>query len=315
MKKDLKTVGIAVAVSGVMSVSVAGAATLITGANVKNGSLTGLDIKEGSIPLHDLSEGTQHLIATHGKDGTSGANGVNGQNGGAGAKGDSGAQGAQGAQGGKGDTGATGAKGDKGDKGDTGTQGVQGVQGVQGDQGPALPEDFSVTSTNETSTDGYDYTNPVSLTSAGLKFGPFADGGHQGASVRYDGANGMKLSDLTKLIFTAKYSTDDDNTVGVPYLRVFLNDDSSTVIFSPNTQPTPDIAEDVFHTWDVTSGTVRYGDDTGNGPESAWSDVVDEHGDDIVSAIKVSAGFSAGKNLRVFLRDLTVNDKAFTFGS
>jgi hypothetical protein len=47
---------------------------------------------------------------------------------------------------------------------------------------------------------------------------------------------------------------------------VFLDGFTHDVIFSPNTQPVPSVAEDVFHQWDVTEGTVRYDDDPGAAP-------------------------------------------------
>jgi hypothetical protein len=248
----------------------------LTGADVKNGSLTGSEIKGGSVRLSDLSPGVQELIAKAGTPGKDGSNGAAGQNG------------------------AAGAKGDKGDK---------------GDQGPALPADFSLSSTNADSDSGYDVTNPVTLTEGGLKFGPYKDGGAEGGSVRYDGANDMTLNDLTKLVYKASYTTDDDNDVAVPYLRVFVEDDTADVIFSPNTQTPKDTSEGVAHSWDVLAGTVRYDDDMGNGPESSWDDILEAHGNDVISGIKVSAGFTAGTNLRTLLSDLTVNGKAFHFGS
>lgn len=235
----------------------------LTGADVKNGSLTGSDVKKGSIKLSDLSDGVQQMLAT----GTPGHNGA------------------------------------KGEQGVAGPAGSAGATGPAGPAGPALPEDFS-------------YTNAsVTQTQAGVKFGPYGDGGAEGGSLRYDGLDGMKLSEITSLVYRAKYATDDDAEVGVPYLRVFVNDDNGDVIFSPNTQPAKDTAEDVFHSWDVTAGTVRYGDDAGDAPDSAWADVVAAHGDDVISGIYVSTGFSAGKNLRAFLSDLSVNAKTFHFGS
>jgi hypothetical protein len=103
--------------------------------------------------------------------------------------------------------------------------------------------------------------------------------------------------------------------VGVPYLRVFLDSDAHDVIFSPNTQPNPQTSENATHTWDVTEGTVRYDDDAGNGPDSPWDDVVAAHGNQVISGIYVSAGFSAGDDLRAWITDLAVNDKQFHFGA
>jgi hypothetical protein len=255
------------------------ASKLVTSKDIKNGTIQTQDIGRGEVTLNRLSPGVRELLAKAGKPGANGTNGTNGTNG------------------------VNGAKGDKGDKGDTGPQ------------GPALPEDFSVSSTNTEGAGSFDATHPVTMTTSGLKFGPYSDGGVEGGSVRYDGLNGKTLNDLAKLTFTAKHSTDDDNDVAVPYLRVFVNDDTADVIYSPNTQSPKNTAEDVFHTWDVLAGTVRYDDDKGNGPDQSWDDMLADHGDDVISSIRVSAGFTAGKNLRVFLSDMQVNTKAFHFGS
>jgi hypothetical protein len=63
----------------------------------------------------------------------------------------------------------------------------------------------------------------------------------------------------------------------------------------------------------VTDGTVRYGDDPGIGPDSAWADVVGAHGDDVISGIYVRTGFSAGTNLKALLTEFGVNGQTFTF--
>ena len=97
MSKHLK---LALVMGGVLIISggaTAGAASLISGSQ----------IKKNSIPLNRLSKGTQNKIkAVSGQSVVPGPRGATGANG---AKGDTGA------------TGAAGAKGDKGDKGDTGS--------------------------------------------------------------------------------------------------------------------------------------------------------------------------------------------------
>jgi hypothetical protein len=252
--------------------AVAAKKVLIDGSDIKNGSITAADIKdgtltarelgEGPITLDRLSDGTQRRIDEKPRDGKDGANGVNGKDGTNGVNGNDGATGAAGAKGEAGGTGAAGAKGDKGDQGIPGPTGAQGPAGPQGTVGPqgakgtsgAMPEDFNVTNSS------------VRLTQSGLQFGAYADGGAAGGSLYYEGLNGKTLKDIAKLYYTAKYTTDNDVDVAVPYPRVFLNGDTTDVIFSPNTQPTPDTAEGVSHKWVVTDGTVRYGDDAGNGP-------------------------------------------------
>jgi hypothetical protein len=239
--------------------------------------IDGHGIKAGSIPLNRLSKGTQSLIR--------------------GSKsrlpGQTGPQGPQGPQGPKGDKGEKGDRGAKGDKGDTGALPFTFVTQLGGD--------FNVTNAS------------ARLTPDGVKFGPYADGGAAGGSFRYDGLNGSPLSAITRLFYTAAYSTDNDTTVGVPYLRVFLAGDHD-VIFSPNTQPSPETSEDEPHHWDVTSGTVRYDDDAGNGPDSPWATVLASHGSEAIEGIYVSTGFSAGDNLSAVLRTLGVNNDVFRIG-
>jgi hypothetical protein len=90
----------------VVSAATATAASLITGKNVKNGSLTGADIKSKSVPLGDLSKGTQSLIKKGSTTlpggvtpGNQGENGAQGQQGPPGANGTNGSNGSNGANG------------------------------------------------------------------------------------------------------------------------------------------------------------------------------------------------------------------------
>ena len=195
--------------------------------------------------------------------------------------------------------------------GQTGPQGPQGPQGPKGDKGDkgdtgALPFTFVTELGGE-----FAVTNSsAKLTPDGVKFGPYADGGAAGGSFHYDGLNGSPLSAISKLFYTASYSTDNDTTVGVPYLRVFLAG-GHDVIFSPNTQPSPETSEDKMHHWDVTSGMVRYDDDAGDGPDSPWATVVAAHGSEAIDGIYVSFGFAAGTNLHGLLRTLGVNGDVF----
>ena len=73
---------------------------IITGANVKNGSLTGADIKNASLTSSDLNASV--TTSLRGKNGTNGTNGKDG------AKGDRGPRGAEGPAGPKGDVGPPG---------------------------------------------------------------------------------------------------------------------------------------------------------------------------------------------------------------
>lgn len=159
-------------------------------------------------------------------------------------------------------------------------------------------------------------TNPtVSLTTDGIEFGPYADGGAAGGSVRYDGLNGQPLSSVTSLTYYMRYvSTLDTGGVGVPYLRIFTNADANDAIFSPNTQsPDADVAEGPFHEWVTTSGSWRYDDDPGNGPDVPFATLIAAHGTDVISGIYISTGFTAGTNLASLLRWIEINGQKFAF--
>lgn len=138
------------------------AAKLITGKDIRDGSLTSKDLKKGTVGVGSLSAETQALIRRAGLQGETGASGAPGAKG---AKGDIGPAGATGGGGVKGDAGAkgdigftglTGAKGDTGltgprgftgltgAMGPTGPTGADGGRGPQGDQGPAGPTGSSI---------------------------------------------------------------------------------------------------------------------------------------------------------------------------
>lgn len=157
----------------------------------------------------------------------------------------------------------------------------------------------------------------VAMTPDGVAFGPYADGGAAGGSIEFDGLNGMHLSDVKSLVYYIRYTaTGDSGGVGVPYLRVFLNNDQNDAIFSPNTQtPDPDVAEGPFHEWVATSGSWRYDDDAGTGPDESFADLLAAHGSDSISGIYVSTGFSNGQNLQALLRWMQINGTTYTFGS
>ena len=161
-------------------------------------------------------------------------------------------------------------------------------------------------------------TTAVSITPDGVEFGPYADGGAAGGSVCYSGMEGDPLSDVENLAYYIRYvSTADTGGVGVPYLRVFTDaagptDNSS--IFSPNTQaPDPDVAEGPFHEWVATSGSWRYNDDGGSGPDMPFADLIADHGAELITDICITTGFSAGTDLAALLRWMEINGERFAF--
>ena len=95
----------------VVTASSATARSLITGLQIKNGSITSADLADGTIKSRDLAPSLRHAQQVPGPQGPQGAQGEAGPQG---AKGDPGAQGAQGPAGPQGATGAAGAQGPAG---------------------------------------------------------------------------------------------------------------------------------------------------------------------------------------------------------
>ena len=167
-----------------------------------------------------------------------------------------------------------------------------------GRDGTQLPAGFFVTNSS------------VESALDGVVFGPYANGGTQGGSLVNTKVAGMKACDIGHLAYTAKWSNDEAIDVGVPYLRLFL-ENGSRMIYSPNTQPVKDVAPGVMHTWNVHEGTVRYDDDKGNGADMTWNEFVTAHGTEKVKDLRVSAGYTAGTNLSTTLKSLELNDQSW----
>lgn len=106
------------------------AKTLMTGADVKNGSLTGKDLKNGSVTSADVRNGS--LTGRDLRNGSVGRADLSP----ALRRALGGATAAVGTSGRDGAPGAPGVPGTRGERGSTGAQGPQGVQGVQGGRGP-----------------------------------------------------------------------------------------------------------------------------------------------------------------------------------
>jgi hypothetical protein len=114
-----RTLVLGAVIAGTAAAS-AGATTLITGAQVRDGSLTGADIRDRSLRVRDLTSAARHALR-----------------GGAGARGATGPAGVRGPTGRRGAIGATGPRGEPGPQGEAGPQGGIGPQGPKGDQGDA----------------------------------------------------------------------------------------------------------------------------------------------------------------------------------
>jgi len=215
----------------------------------------------------------------------------------------------------KGPKGPKGAQGPKGAPGTNGTNGAPGPPGPKGDTGPPgqpaptmLRLSGSFSGSNAT----------VATTLDGVQFGPYPDGGTAGGSVIYTGANGLTLAQITQLSFTVMHSSADGNPIASPYLRIFLTGNTHDVIFDPTQCATTVPTESVFHTYEVTTGDVRYDDDAcSGGPpgQQPWATVVAAHSSEVVSGIAVTTGFTGGTTLAAILRSLKVNGTSFVFGA
>ena len=207
--------------------------------------------------------------------------------------------------------GATGPKGDKGDAGPAGpsVQGSAPQPGPAGADGAWFPKGFWITNKS------------VGLTRSGADFGPYSDGGAAGGSLLYTGLNGEKLKDVSALKYAVSYTDSDHAAIGMPYLRIFLNDaptgNPDDVVFDPTECATASpAADDVAH-YDVLAGTkLRYDDDAcgANYQPLTWAQLVGAHGNDTVTGIMVTTGFAGGHDVEAWLHDLTANDKSFHFG-
>lgn len=266
-------------VAALLTAGTATGAALIGSHGIKNNSVRSVDVKNGTIKKRDMNKKLYDRLLN---DDTAVDNDdvvVNTP---------------------KGDTGPTGATGAPGPKGAAGTPGTSGtpVRNLSGD--------FAGTNAS------------VASTLDGVQFGPYTNGGSSGGSVFYSGANGLTLAQITQLSFTAKHSTSDDNPIASPYLRIFLDGDTHDVIFDATKCATVVPTEDVYHTYEVTAGDVRYDDDACDGvppDQQSWAAVVAAHGSETVSGIYITTGFTGGTELSALLRSLSVNGNAFTFGS
>jgi hypothetical protein len=169
--------------------------------------------------------------------------------------------------------------------------------------------------------DGFRATNAsVKNTKDGVKFGPYANGGTDGGSICTNKLDGQPLDDVKHLAYVARYTADNEtNGVGVPYLRIFLKNDHDA-IFSPNTQPPdPDIGEGPFHTWVATAGVWRYDDDAGAGGQygvngAPFGTVKGDHGNQTITDLCITTGFTAGADLSALLRSWEINNTDYAFG-
>src|SRR5206468_6312244 len=116
--------------------------------------------------------------------------------------------------------------------------------------------------------------------------------GNSYAGVKFNAPGVVHLSDLTHVVFSEKVSGGIDGS-NAPYVRIFTKDANGArhdVIFSPSTQPGGAGSTAGWRRHNVVDGTVRYDDDAGNDPDITWSQLIAEHGDDVVQFVNIQAG-------------------------
>lgn len=255
----MKTIIVAAITALVVGAGGATAASLISSAQIRNGTIRNRDIHKGTISLNRLTTGTQRLIRAHGANGLTGA------------------------------TGPAGSTGQQGAQGPAGKDAITGVTTLSSDINVAAPAWAS-----RAGTDGGPTSAPTPhIVAGGAELGPFADGS-QFAAVVYNGLNGIPISQIADITYTESYLQSGTDAHGAaPYFRVFTQDSGGTahsVVFSPNTQPGNDIASGRTQKWDVVQGGVRYDDDAGASPDMSWNALIDAHGSETITSIRVQAG-------------------------
>jgi hypothetical protein len=264
-----KSILACVAVALIVGTTSATAATLVTGKQIKDGSITGQDIKKRSINAARLTKGLQDKIDKRGPAGPAGA---------------------------KGDTGAAGPRGETGPAGPAGANGAPGQDAAYAVK--ALSNDPNVAAPGWVSRTEPENAIPAVIDAEGLKFGPFADG-DAFAGVISNALDGLRLRDIDHIAYSAKY-TGGGGTGAAPYFRIFTEDngdagsDPQSYMFSPagavalgGAAPKPD----TWQRWVVTKGGVTIDDDGGN-PTQRWDQIVAARGDEIVTTMTVQAGWA-----------------------
>jgi hypothetical protein len=163
--------------------------------------------------------------------------------------------------------------------------------------------------------------NSVTKTPDGVHFGVYADGARTGGTLIYNGVNGQTFGSLTALGYTYNYTTSADlDPRGAPYLRILLDADGDgiadhDVIFDPTICATASPDEDVDHTVDVTTQSVRVDNDgcTALTDQVPFSVARAQLAADTIVGIIITQGFVGGNDLSALVRDLTVNGTTFAF--
>jgi hypothetical protein len=165
----------------------------------------------------------------------------------------------------------------------------------------------------------------VTKTPDGVHFGTYADSGcpnpaenciGHGGTLTYHGADRLTLSQITSLGYTFNYRSADEPGLlsAAPYLRLFF-DDGTDVVFDPSRCAQNDVDQATDVPVDVVHDTVRFNDDGCDSlaNQQPWAAVVAAHGDEVISGIGITQGFTLGHDTSALVRNLTVNGTTFAF--
>ena len=160
----------------------------------------------------------------------------------------------------------------------------------------------------------------VAKTADGVHFGTYADGGALGGSLKYKGANGLKLSDVTDYSFTFNYKQAGNLTGAAPYARIFLDTDGdhktdADVILDPSLGGRVLPVQGADINFGIADDSVRYGDDAGESAQQSWTKVKSDHGTDVITDVLVSQGYSMGADVSAMVKSITFNGTRFNFGA
>jgi hypothetical protein len=158
----------------------------------------------------------------------------------------------------------------------------------------------------------------VVKTADGVHFGTYADGRAIGGSLMYKGANGLKLSQVDDCSFTFNYKQAGNLSGATPYARIFLDTDhdgatDTDVVLDPSLGGLVTPVQGADQTFGTDEDSVRYGDDAGARAQETWADVKAAHGDDEITNVLVTQGYSMGTDVSAMVKSITFNGERFNF--
>lgn len=160
------------------------------------------------------------------------------------------------------------------------------------------------------------------LTPDGVQLGPYADGHAAGGSLRYHGLDGQPFSSVKNLAYNIRHLADAGlaDLGATAYLRVYTQDAQGgqhDAIFTPGSQAYPGVGMGPFQEFVATAGTWRFDSDDGSNSEfgvgAPLSQVLAKYGDQTITRIAITVGYTAGVNLVGLLRWVQVNGVTYVF--